>query len=770
MTAGARRGRILFGALVALITVTGTAGTASAAQEDSEGLRAEATTTYLFDASAGTVHVTVEVNLRNTVPDQREGNVIRQAYFTGFGFLVPLGAAEFAATADGESLTVAGQPFEGSDEVSLVEVAFASNLFYNDALDLVVAYDLTGEAPRSDGVSRINPAYASFEAYGVGDPGLSTVRVIIPTSFEVESFGEAASETIEGDNRVFTAAGVDFGWFMFVSARNDEALVSTPGAAGAVAFEVRAWPDDKEWAQFVTDTVTSGAPALSDLVGQPWPLDGTLLVREAITPHLYGYAGWFNAVTGTIEVGEDLDQEVVLHELSHAWFNRDLFSDRWLNEGMAQTYASAALTALGGMPDAPTAIDTDAPGAMALVDWTTPSVDDDTARAQEEFGYNASWFVVDSLVDEIGTDAMKGVIAAADAGTIAYVGDATAEEHSGAVGWRTFLDMAEELGGSTALEPVIRAHVARPGDHDVLDDRIAARVEYEALEVAGGEWAPPLGVRDHMADWDFDDAHLGMQAATAVLASRDELSTAAAQLDLAPPSGPEAGYESVEGNASDVVDGLSEVDAELGAHAAALGRIETLTASVDEAMKEFAPDGLLADLDSLLGPVRDAFEGGAIESVAELGDDAAATLADRVEAATVLRAVAAAEARDQGVFARIGLLGTDLDGELVDARAALERGDPDRARRLAAGVDAQLDDASSVGQRRALAGSGATLWGVLVLATAVLLVRNRRRPMAPATTSGADVAAAGPAPAAGVAAAPQPEAAARDAPGDCDSS
>ena len=81
---------------------------------------------------------------------------------------------------------------------------------------------------------------------------------------------------------------------------------------------------------------------------------------------------------------------MVLHELSHAWFNRNWFSDRWLNEGFAQTYSNMAVDELGGNPLSPDLISPSDPGHIALNDWSDPDFTDGTSD-RETFGYGAAF-------------------------------------------------------------------------------------------------------------------------------------------------------------------------------------------------------------------------------------------------------------------------------------------------------------------------------------------------------------------------------------------
>jgi hypothetical protein len=146
------------------------------------------------------------------------------------------------------------------------------------------------------------------------------------------------------------------------------------------------------------------------------------LITETVTPYLYGYAGWYSRTDNTIEIGDELDAQVVLHEISHMWFNDLLFTTRWIDEGLAQEYAARAVAQLGGKPATPNAVNVHAPAAIPLEAWDTVDLQAQNSQARETFGYNASWLVVHRLTDEIGVDAVRRVIAAASKDAMPYLG------------------------------------------------------------------------------------------------------------------------------------------------------------------------------------------------------------------------------------------------------------------------------------------------------------------------------------------------------------
>ncbi len=644
-------------ALTALVTVVAPAPpTAHAA----DGLAFQNTTTYTIDPAAGVVHVRADLVLTNTLPDQRDGNIINRRYFRGFSLPVPADATNAVATdSNGRSLDVTRRTLPDTTDFVILDVDFANNLFYRSTARVAVTYDITGLPPRSENPSRINAAYAAFDAFGVGDDGKVTVRVVVPPGFTVDTLGSDATVGKEGVNTVYTATDIPnpSEFDIFVSARNDEALTSTEVTTDdGETFDLRTWPGDTEWQGFVTTQIEDGVPELATLVGRPWPIDGTVEVRQAYTPYLYGYAGWFSASNKEIEIGEDLDQEVVLHELSHAWFSDDWFSERWLNEGMAQVYSNLAVDEMDGSPVLPDPIDAADPGKVQLNDWNDPLFTDG-ADEVEAYGYNAAYSVVKKIVDEVGVETMREVFAAVDDGTEVYVGDEPADDRFGAADWRRFLDLVEELGGSETARDLLEKYVVTDAQADQLDQRDEARTQYAALDERGDEWAAPIVVRTRMEAWSFGIATDSMDDADAVLDLRDELDDKAKQLDATYPDTFEADYEAVE--------------------------------------KSF--------------------------------DDVTAELQEQIDTAELVIDATAAEAKDDGLLATIGLWGTDLPKELTAATTAFEDGDHDTARAAAAKVTDTLAAAEDVGTTRVLWTVGGVVLFVLLVVLLVLLLRRRRR-------------------------------------------
>ena len=385
-------------------------------------------------------------------------------------------------------------------------------------------------------------------AWAFGDRG--SVRVEVPTGFRVEIVG--ADMEPEKDSKglqawkATTARPLD--WYAWITATNDEALTRDRLAlAGGDEVVIRGWPEDKRWRSRVRELLRDGVPALVDRIGLAWPVDGSLVISEVHTPLLEGYAGFYDPETDEITISEDLDDLTIIHEASHAWFNKSLFTERWITEGLADEYAALVLQELDrGYPDPPASSPTEE-AAFPLSDWPPPAaIRDEESLDRESYGYAASWALMRSIVTLVGEDAMRAAFAAAVAGTTAYPGEAPPERSRLPNDWRRFLDLVQG-GGKAADEAEVADMVAEialdEADRKVLPARASARRAFADLVEAGGEWAAPVVVRMAMDRWQFDDAMKLMNRASDVLAVRDEISGLAGVEGLEPPAKPEEDYQ-----------------------------------------------------------------------------------------------------------------------------------------------------------------------------------------------------------------------------------
>jgi hypothetical protein len=325
-------------------------------------------------------------------------------------------------------------------------------------------------------------------------------------------------------------------WYVVVEGERPDALETEElqvEVGGEPRFlEVRSWPEDDLWANRVRERLTSGIVALHELNGLDWPVVGPLRVTESATQSLSGYAGFYDpgesGVLDEITISEEPDELVIVHEAAHAWFNDSLLTGRWISEGLADAYAVRALARLGSSQPEPDAVHRDTRVAFALNLWGPPGrIDDAASQAREAYGYDASRFVVDALIDEIGEERMREVLAAAEEQVIAFDGVPKRESHTLLAGfrdWRYLLDLLQQVGGSTRAAELFETWVASNVELPVLADHEAAVRRYEALVERADGWLPGHALRQQMARWAFDSVGRELELAGSALNLRDRAS------------------------------------------------------------------------------------------------------------------------------------------------------------------------------------------------------------------------------------------------------
>jgi hypothetical protein len=238
-----------------------------------------------------------------------------------------------------------------------------------------------------------------------------------------------------------------------------------------------------------------------------------------------------------------------------------------------------------------------------------------------------------------------------------YGGEVEADRPFAAT-WQQFLDYVENTAGEdTQVEELFTEWVLIDAQAEQLAERAEARDALAALDADGGEWDVPVGIRNDMGRWQFDDATEAMADAAEVLALRDEMVELSDALGVGVPGNFETDYQAVD-------DG------------------------------DFA--AVIADIE------------------------------DQIDALQVVQGAVDAEAEEPSLVEQVGLIGTDLQTPLDDAKAALGDGSTDEARASSALVTKILDDANDVGKGR-LIRSARALLGLIVLIVALIRWRRRRR-------------------------------------------
>jgi hypothetical protein len=509
----------------------------------SDGLQITTAATYTIAPARHVVQVALAVTARNDKPNVTSGGIVTKYFYDSGRIAIQPEATRIAATSGGVGLVATTKPADG---YLILEVRFRSSLFYHQSTAIRVTFDLPGGAPRSSSDIRVGSAFATFVAWAFGDAG--SVRVVVPAGFDAETTGSTVVRSTSGGATVFRATGItDIGnWYLVVNADRKSALTSDRvDLSGGEHVVIRAWPEDAEWRMQVSELLTRGLPKLVDEIGLAWPVTGDLSIFEVHTPLLEGYSGQFLQGQDKIEISEDLDDITIIHEASHAWFNGDLFDGRWIDEGLANTYAAQTLESLGIPGQKPGAVSPTDKAAVRLVNWVHPGrITDVETDNREQYGYDASWTVVSAIETEVGLEGMRKVFAAAQAHQIAYAGALTPETVSGGNDWRRLLDLLDEVGGSQQSDDLFRRWVVSDAQAATLDQRATARAAYADLIGVSGGWKQPFYVRGPLSDWDFATATTRIAEARAFLDRKLEVEVGAGLLYLPASPDLESAYES----------------------------------------------------------------------------------------------------------------------------------------------------------------------------------------------------------------------------------
>lgn len=684
------------------LAVAVSGGTVTAQNADN-GLEEQSVNSFVFDPDRGVVRVTIDIGLRNTTTDRTDGNLITRRYFDWYSVAVPLGAEDIIATRDGTVLegTLASDPERPA--FSTYRFALGSPLYSGDSATLQVTYDHHGAPPRNPVPWRVNAAYAGFAAFGFGDDGAVTVRIAQPFGYEFDEFTDLsdfeASDPDGFGTVVHTRTGISSGDQVIVGMSNDDRLLSTLFDVEGIEFQLHSWPDDPEWADFAAAHVTAGIPALEEIIGIRWPIAGKVDVRQTIEPKLYGYAGWFDAQGNEIAVGEELEADTMYHELSHAWFNGALSTERWLTEGLAQVYAAELVRRDGGDPRSPAEPNVDDPLARPITEWTA----EDRQRETELYGYNTAFWVVDALIDDIGLDRARDVIAALRDRTSPYGagGEVARPDHD----WQRVYDVFVEVGGAVSAGDVFRAQVVAPDAAALIEQRDRAALEVAGLVERSLPWTLPVGIRHGLESWQIDAVDAAVLGADAVLERRAVVEEIEQSVGIDEPDDASDTYSSAAlgtDGTVDFVESTSRLDSaiELG------GQLQDRLRRIGE----------LATT-ALVSPP-------ALATVDGVDDFATGIGASDAQLLALQRIIEVDERLDgeSGLLAVVGRWGSDIPRDLDTARAQFERGDNDAALATLDSALRGLDAAAASGALR-LSVVAAALLAVLL---AFVVIRRRR--------------------------------------------
>ncbi|MBI3746266.1 MAG: hypothetical protein HY264_07020 [Chloroflexi bacterium] len=519
---------------------------------------------------AVTVAITATSHLRDTVTRQFYAD---RAYLA----VVPTGSKfRLSAAAGSPSVAVASKGPAGT----VLLLRFGSRLGAGSSLAMSLTFEIADPGGAPDRPIRISPSLVAFQAWALGTPDVagSTVRVRLPADYAVVvGRGPLAGPTTEPDGHLDFDSAVLSTPATFVAdilADRPGDLVPTSQSITVGGTEVtllsRSWPDDPAWRDRVGDVLGRGLPALAAEIGAPWPLGPQLEVRETLPRAGVGPGGVAGpGVAAAIDPGASrLDVAYVatttsiLHGAARAWFNGDLVADEWIADGFADLYAEAAGKAIGAAVVSPTMTEAALAHAAPLNAWLPGGPGDDYGRA-------AALALARAIDAQAGRDALRAVWADAAAGIGAYQpvtagGAGTAPDNAppeAAVGppdWRSLLDLLD-AHASGPFDALWRRWVVRPDDVALLDARDAARRHYAEVVRAAGDWTLPRSVRGALRAWQFVAANGELDAATAVLAQRDQITTAAAAAGLAVPTRLRQAFEGTDGLPAAAAEAVTEL-------------------------------------------------------------------------------------------------------------------------------------------------------------------------------------------------------------------
>ena len=636
-----------------------------------DGVTERGTTTYEVVPSRQSISVSIQLSIYNGKPNGT----------ASCGFLCTRtidsfwNTTEIAVEVEAKSVKVSSnaggvsQRTLSSDAYyRYIELTYP-NVFYGQTRVVTVSYSIPA-APHSASSFRSGKAYASLCAVGNGND-LGSVSVIVPDGYRVEMLGGGNMPATGDSNgkQTFSTGTIaaPYKFWSCLDAQDAAAFSASTVTVSGQSFVIESWPEDLTWTAEIQRDVTADVAKEEALTGFSMP-GGTIVVREAADAQLGDYAGFYDPIAREATIAEDTSPDVVAHELSHMWFNQDLFTDHWLNEGFA-VYAEQVAGAGNYVPCTDPGV-YPGNGSPDLSNWLFLDINSTTQdQAAVDYQYRASCYILTQLSNAIGPARLKQVLQAAQRGEIAYLGAGPAEKspQSGPPATaKMLLDLMDERGlvpaGVTDLNKAqdLLARYGILNDTSQLDARASARTTYHELATAANGWKMPLAVRNPMASWDFDHAQTALDTIREILDQRDLIQKSELGIKLAGTT----------------------------------------------FQKQFEGARTQSDLDSLL--------------------DLTKKEADAVAAVGRARA---ANGETRSLLQSIGLLGTDLTPLVDRATTELKALKPDAASADAGRVIDTINSSKDQGVQRIFMLLGVLLALLLAVLILVVAVRPRRRPV-----------------------------------------
>jgi len=539
------------GAFLAAALLAGVASAPAPAAAAQLDLSYTSSSTWTADPVAGRVHVHAFVTVVSHTVDAGG----RRFFYDNLLMTLPPATAGFeAAGMDGKPLEASVQSTARSGVALLV--ALGRRLYSGDTDAFELTFDLVDSGGSTDRDLRLRSNIVSFPVAAFGSPGArgSNVTVLFPAGFTVqEEYGDLTRSPGTGQtvfvSGVLDDAGTLSAWFTAVRPVPQTDFSVRYARIGSLRVTLRYWSYDPGWADQVQRVLESGYPVLREAIGLGDPTGSVLTVEEASTQEIGGFSGLYDPATGQVSVSYLADPFVVLHEAAHMWFNDDLSTDRWIDEGFASYYAQQALRSLGMVDHSPVLTDRLTQAALPFNDWASAG---QPGSAADGYLYAATLEVARQIGLEAGPGVLRTVWTDARSGTAAYqplTGPRTETVVKGDLDWRRLLDLLEQKTGRS-FQAIWRNWVISPGQSSLLRQRSSALTSYADAQGAAGSWNLPPEVRRSLDLWQFDTTTALVGQVHNILDQRDQVARLSSQEGTKPPATLRAAFETSIGAAS----------------------------------------------------------------------------------------------------------------------------------------------------------------------------------------------------------------------------
>ena len=604
-------GSILLAAGVSLWQI-GAPAHAAGAQSD---LSFISTSTWTADPAAGRVHVRAVL----AATSHTTAGSGRQYYYAQVQLPLPPSSTALGATSPGgKKLAVTVESV--TDAGVVVDVALGQHLYSGQTGTITMTFDLADAGGSTDRDFRISENVVSFPVWAFGSPGTggSSVTVSFPAGFAVqEEFGGLTKSSSSSGPIIFTSGVLPdatelSAWFTAVRPVAPTDFKVRTIQVGPLDVTLRYWADDVGWSDQVERVLQLGYPALRSMIGLGDPTGTTLIVEEAATEEIGGYTGAYDSNTGETLISYFADPFVILHEMAHMWFNANLVSDRWVQEGFASYYAEQVVQLIGYADHAPILTDRMRQSAVPLNDWVSAN---QASSVVDAYLYGASLTVARQIAATAGQNGLTAVWDAAQSGQEAFqpVHGSKTESGGGSTDWRRLLDLLDQRTGKS-YSALFGNWVVDPSQTAMLQQRNDALSAYADAVTAAGAWNLPPEIRMSLDSWQFGQAIGYAAQARNVLEQRDRIVAEARGEQTTPPPALQSEFEHSD---------ISAAAVEAGDELAALDALAAAHRAQSDAAGAARVVGLIgSDPDADLKSARQAFAGGDLSRAVALAADA----------------------------------------------------------------------------------------------------------------------------------------------------